>query len=462
MTSGARVLVVGGGISGLATAVELLDDGRFEVEVREATDRIGGKIKTSPFAGVEYVDEGGDAYLTRVPHAVRFADHLGLTSDDLTSPTGARALVWHDGMHDIPEGIVLGMPAAITPFVTTSLLSWRGKLRASLEPFLPRTDADDSLGRLVRARFGDEVHERLVDSLVGSIYATDTDQSSLESVPQLAVLAREHRSLLLGARAARKRATSPSPDSPIFAAPRRGMYDLVESAISHIAERGGRIVTGAPVASIEPDGDCWRIDDEVFDHVVLATPGKATAHLLGTAAPEAAALLDEYEHCDVIMVRLAVPGDDWPERLHGRSGYLVPKPVQGLVTAVSFASQKWAHWSPADSSQILRVSLGRDGLPVAHLDDDAAITTVVDEMSVHLGFDIQPSEVSVGRWIGAFPQYRPHHFDRVRAIEAALPPGIEVTGASYRGIGIPACIGDGRRAAERIKESISAADGFLS
>ena len=451
--TGRRVLVVGGGIAGLAAAVDLVDDPTFEVELWEAADRLGGKIATSPFAGLDHVDEAADAYLTRVPHAVAFARRVGLHDDDLTSPTGASAMVWHDRLHDIPGGILLGVPAAIRPFVTTSLLSWRGKLRAAAEPLLPRTDADDSIGRLVRARFGDEVHDRLVDALVGSIYATDTDRSSLAAVPQLADLAATHRSLLLGGMRVKRRAPAASPDSPIFGAPRHGMARLVDAAASYVTRGGGTIATGRAAARIEPDGAGWRVDDRPFDAVVLASPAQATAPLLADAFPDASARLGAFEYADVIMVRLTVPADAWPERLRGRSGYLVPKPDQRYVTAASFGSQKWSHWAPSDGSQVLRVSLGRDGLPVAHLDDNAAIAATVDETGLHLGFDVQPGETSITRWIGAFPQYRPHHHLLVADAEVSLPPSIALAGASYHGIGIPACIGGARRAADRIRQS---------
>jgi oxygen-dependent protoporphyrinogen oxidase len=456
-----RVLVVGGGIAGLAAAVELADDPAFEVELWEAAGRLGGKIATSRFAGLDHIDEAADAYLVRVPHAAAFAGRVGLTADDLTAPTDARAMVWHDRLHDIPAGILLGVPAAIRPFVTTSLLSWKGKLRAAAEPFLPRTDPDDSLGRLIRARFGDEVQERLVDSLVGSIYATDTDRSSLAAVPQLADLATKHRSLLLGGMAVRRRAPSATPGQAIFGSPRHGMAALIGAAATYVTERGGTISTGRAVTSIEAAGNEWCVDGELFDALVLASPAVPTAPLLRTVSAEAATALASFEHADVIMVRLSVEADAWPEHLSGRSGYLVPKPDQRYVTAASFASQKWAHWAPADGSQILRVSLGRDGLPVADLDDDAAITATVDETGRHLGFDIQPDEVSVTRWLGAFPQYRPHHHRLVTDIEAVLPPSIGLAGASYHGIGIPACIAGAQRAVARIKRTIPTADEFL-
>ena len=138
-----------------------------------------------------------------------------------------------------------------------------------------------------------------------------------------------------------------------------------------------------------------------------------------------------------------------PEIVEGHSGYLVPKSRQRFVTAVSFGSQKWSHWRLHDGSQLLRVSLGRDGLPVAHLDDEAVTDAVVGEVGGHLGVDLQPADVAITRWVGAFPQYRPHHAQRVDTIAQALPAGIHLAGASYRGIGIPACIADGERVADQ-------------
>jgi oxygen-dependent protoporphyrinogen oxidase len=452
-----RILIVGGGITGLAAAVTLVDSPGVSVELWEASNRLGGKLKSSPFAGVEAVDEGADAYLTRVPFAVDFARHVGLDDADLTAPTKASASVWYDRMHDIPGGVLLGMPASIRPFVTASLLSPMGKLRAALEPLRPRTDPDDSLGALIRARFGNQVHERLVDALVGSIYATDTDRWSLAAVPQLAELAGNHRSLLLGGRAARRNA--PASVGPIFAAPIAGMAGLIDAASKYIRLNDGVLVTSRAPKPIEPDGrgadGRWIVDGEHFDGVVLATPSNISAELLTSVAPTSAEELRRFEHADVILVRLAIAQGDWPQRLRGRSGYLVPKPKQRHVTAASFGSQKWAHWTPSSGSQILRVSLGRDGLGILHLSDDEAIAAALSEVSNHLGFDVNPTDVSLTRWPKAFPQYRPHHHERVMGIEANLPKSIALAGAAFRGIGIPACIADGQWAARRIKEATS-------
>ncbi len=452
-----RVLVVGGGITGLTVAHALARPGGtggidLDIEVREAAPRLGGKLHTTPFAGLPAVDEGGDAFLARVPHAAGLAAEVGL-GDQLASPTGATAAVWFNGLHPIPEGLLLGVPADMLRLARSRLLSVRGKLRAGLEPLLPRrADPGDSIGALVRSRFGDEVEERLVDALVGSIYAADTDRFSLEMVPQLSSLAARGRSLLLSARALRHAA--PATAGPVFLAPTAGMASLVGAVAAAAAAGGVRISTSCVVSSLAADGASWRADDERFDAVVLATPAAPTAPVLAAAAPEAARIMGTMEHAGVILVTLAVPG--WPERLRGRSGYLVPKPVQRTVTAASFGSQKWAHWRTA-AGEVLRISLGRDGLAVDDLDDDAVVERAVTEVGGHVGLDLQPSAVRISRWPAAFPQYRPHHRRWLAGVRAALPSGLHVAGASYDGIGVPACIAQGEAAAAAVIATLTAA-----
>ena len=441
MSASGRVAVVGAGISGLATAMALADAGNSDVTVFESADRVGGKIDASPFAGITGVDEGADAFLARVPEAVALARRVGL-GDELVSPEPVGAAVWHDGLHPIPDGLVLGLPGKVLPLATTRLLSWRGKARAVLEPFLPRTStASDSIGEFVRARFGDEVHERLVDSLVGSIYAADTDRFSLAEVPQLAALADGNRSVLLAARRQRRSqaGTATAASSPIFASPRGGIGSFVRAVADAVVASGGAVRTGCSIATVDaaPDGR-WTLspaadagsssapDDLTFDAVVFATPAEATAAALATAAPEATTLLGQAETVDVIMVTLHVRADQWPDRLRGLSGYLVPKPDQRWVTAASFASQKWGHWRPPAGGEILRVSIGRDGMGVMHLDDDEVLRVVLDDLDHHLGVRFEPEEVRITRWPSAFAQYRPHHRRWVDTVRSSLAPGIFV------------------------------------
>lgn len=442
----AHVVVIGGGITGLAAAHALLSttDGP-RVTVLEAAPRLGGKIATSPFAGLAAVDEGADAFLARVPWAGTLARDVGL-GPRLTSPDAASAAVWWDGLHRIPEGLLLGVPTDALKLSRTRLLSWRGKARAATEPFRPRTDLSaDSIGAYVRDRFGDEVHERLVDPLVGSIYAADTDRFSLAAVPQLAELAAGPRSVLVGARPGKRPA---APAGPVFHAPLGGIGELVASVAGAVTAHGGVIRTGVTCTALDRTADGWDVHSEgCTDHadaVILACPAADASELL--AGLPGGRLLAGIEYADVALLTVAIPASSWPERLHGMSGYLVPKPQQQLVTAVSFGSQKWAHWRP-EGTVILRISLGRDGLPVLHLDDGELLRAALDETSRHLGVTSVPTEVRTTRWSRAFPQYRPHHHRLVEDVERQLDPTLALAGASYHGIGIPACVRSAHRAA---------------
>ena len=451
------VVVVGAGITGLAAAHRILAESLtpIEVTVVEAAGRTGGLVRTSPFAGLDGVDEGADAFLARVPHAMDLARELGL-GPEIVAPTGAHASVWHRGLHPIPGDLMMGVPASVRAFATSGLFSPAGKARAAFEPFLPTTHDTDSIGAYVRARFGDEIHERLVDPLVGSIYAADTDNFSLAAVPQIAALTGE-RSMLSAARKARRRAAQGNAvPGQVFGTPRRGVGSMIDALEVTIAARGGTVRTGCAVQAVERAGGGYVVqtDDGPLhaDAVVLASPARVTAPLVRPLDDDTAAALARWTHAGVVLVTLAVPRTEWPAHLDG-SGYLVPKPDQRWVTAASFGSNKWAHWRPADGSMILRVSLGRDGLEVGDFDDEKLLNLCLADLKMHLGRDFTPSQVRISRWPASFPQYRPRHFVEVERIEHALAtraPGVVVAGASYRGIGIPACIQQANAAAARV------------
>lgn len=447
-----HVIVVGAGIAGLAAAHALATAGDgITVTVLEGESRVGGKILTSPFAGLAAVDEGADAFLARVPWATQLSRVVGLGSR-LTSPAEGGAAVWWDRLHPIPAGLLLGMPTDVLALARSRLLPWSAKLRAATEPLRRRTDlSPDSLGAYVRARFGDEVQRRLVDPLVGSIYAADTDHFSLAAVPQIAELAGRTRSVLL---AARHRPAPPA--GPVFYAPAGGMGELIDAVADAVRAAGARIRLATPATSLAADGAAggFRVDDLHADAVVLACPAAPAAQLLLQVAPDTADALKVIPTASVALVTLAVPADSWPQRLQGLSGYLVPKPRQRLVTAVSFGSQKWAHWA-MPGSVVLRVSLGRDGLPVLHLSDEQLVQATVDDLRRHLGLDLQPTAIRISRWPAAFPQYRPHHAQRLAAAESRLPAGIALAGASFHGIGVPACVRSGQQAAATLRTAIA-------
>jgi protoporphyrinogen/coproporphyrinogen III oxidase len=445
-----HIVVVGAGITGLTAAYTLTNDG-CDVTVLEASDRVGGKILTSPFAGAPAVEEGGDVFLARVPWATDLCAELGL-ADDLISPSAASASVyWNGRLHPIPDGLVLGVPAGLAGLARSGLLSPWGKVRAALEPLQPRRDHHDNLGRLVRQRFGAEVLERLVDPLVGGINAGDADHLSLRAaVPQLQAAADSHRSLLLGLRANR-----PTTSGPVFLAPRQGMSAVPRA----LAARLHDIRLSCPVRSVSRSGTRWTVDTDAevieADGVILAIPAFAAAALLAEISPMAARELGAIPYASVAMVTLAFAASSFPDPLAG-AGYLVPKPQQRCVTAVSYGTAKWPAWR-VDGQVLLRVSLGRFGHDAAAAGTDGElIARALAEIRPALRLTAQPSVARVSRWDRAFPQYLPGHLDRVAAMRSVLAAdgrGIVLAGAAYEGIGIPACIRQGIQAARTIRQS---------
>ena len=452
MSEPRQVVIIGGGVAGLTSALTVLTNSSdpVNVTVLEAESTVGGRIRTSQFAGLS-IDEGPDAFLARVPWATQLASELGLGAS-MTSPTDAHASIWHNGMHDIPGDLMLGVPAKVRAFATSGLISPLGKLRAAIEPLLPTTTDTDSIGQYVRSRFGNQIQDRLVDPLIGSIYATDSDNFSMAAVPQIAALTAS-RSMLLAAGRARA-AVSKAPASPIFATPIRGIGALIELLTQRVTALGGHILTSESVSAIEKIDSGYTVSASRGQHradaIVVASPAKPSSQFVRPLDARAADLLGEWSHASVVLITMAIPASQWPARLKG-SGYLVPKPDQRWVSAASFGSNKWAHWRPDDGSMILRVSLGRDGLEVMHFDNDKLINLALADMKLHLGVDMTPSEIRVSRWAESFPQYRPHHFARLAELEHSLgaaAPGIVFAGGSYRGIGIPACVQQARAAGD--------------
>lgn len=428
--------MVGGGITGLAAAHAFVRAG-VDVTLIEAASRLGGCIEGTTIAGTA-VEAGPDAFLARVPWAVELARDIGL-GDELVAPVADRASVWSRGrLRPLPEGLLLGVPTDIVGAARSGVLSIGGLARAALDLVLPRTRfvGDVSVAEVVGSRFGREVVERLVDPLIGGINAGDSASLSAEGVaPQVLTAARSHRSLVLGARSQRTGANAAS--GPVFLTVRAGLSALVERLALDVDVR-----LDEPIVSLaDLDGD-----------VVLAVPARIAAEVVASRSPEAARGLRTIRAASVAIVVLAYPATAFAAPLEG-SGFVVPRVEGRLLTACSFATNKWAQWR-ADGTVVLRASVGRaDDDSALALDDDTLVARVHDELATMVGVLEAPLEAQVRRWPEAFPQYEVGHLARVEAIERALAhdaPGVVVTGASYRGLGIPACIRQGQEAAIRL------------
>ncbi|MYI56991.1 MAG: protoporphyrinogen oxidase [Acidimicrobiia bacterium] len=474
-----RICVVGAGIAGLAAAWEIQSSAPdTELVVLEAASRPGGVIRTSQFAGLP-VDEGADAFLARVDDGTRLCAELGL-ADDLVTPATGRAFVHLDGrLVPLPRAHFLGVPLDPED-LDSGLLSPEGRAALAADPARPgaahggtrhpeaaTTGGDCTVGELIRSRLGDEVLERLVGPLVGSIHAGDCDRLSVQAaVPALAEAAQRDASLIraLRDRVAASRDGGPPPQ-PVFWGLRGGMETLIAALVERLARA---LALEEPALALETRPDdagrqavrAVRTPERAIacDAVVLAVGAKQAARLVAPWAADAAALLAATETASVAIVTLAYEPPAVPGVTEG-SGFLVPAGSGPAITACSWASVKWAHLGGPDAGRVvLRVSLGRhNDDAIVTESDETLVAAARADLAATMGISAAPTEVRVSRWLDAFPQYTVGHLQRTAAVEDALrPAGVLCAGSSYHGIGIPACIAGGRRAARR---ALSAARG---
>ncbi len=440
-----RVAVVGGGISGLAAALDLVE--RYDVVVFEASDRVGGPVRTVDFAGTR-IEAGPDSFLARRPEMIDLATRLGL-GDQLTPPTAGEAGIWSRGaVRAMPKGLVLGVPRELKGLAASGIVSRAGILRAQLDRVLPTTPVGDdvAMGDIVRKRFGREIQERLVDPLMGGVHAGRSDVlSTAVASPQLLAAARKGGSLM------KALPVAPPSSDPVFFTIRSGLGDLIDAAAARVP--GIRLHT--PVTSLAKTGDAWEVNGENFDGVVLATHAPVTAQLLEGIAPDAVSALSTMTYSSVVLTLLAYPSSARREP-YPLTGYLVPRPERKLTSAVSWWNTKWAQKSPADDTQVVRVSTGRiDDLRHRDLSDDELVRRLHAELRDATGLRADaPTEVRIHRYDNALPQFKADHLTKVaaraHAAAATLAAPLALAGSCYEGLGLPACVASGRAAAAAI------------
>ncbi|MEV5320245.1 protoporphyrinogen oxidase [Streptomyces sp. NPDC052687] len=453
---GGRVVVIGAGIAGLAAAHRLLERGA-RVTVLEASDRVGGKLLPGEIAGVR-VDLGAESLLARRPEAIGLAREVGLAGR-LQPPATSTAALWTRGaLRPMPKGHVMGVPG--TAEALSGVLSEEGVRRIERDAELPRTEVGDDIavGEYVAARLGREVVDRLVEPLLGGVYAGDAYRLSLRSaVPQLFEAARTHTSLTEAVREIQAKAAANPRTGPVFMGLEGGVGTLPLAVADSVRSRGGEILTRTPATELRRDtGTGWRITAGGrtlhADAVVVAVPAPAAAVLLRAEAPAAAAELAAVEYASMALITLAYRRAD--VRLPEGSGFLVP-PVDGrTVKAATFASHKWAWIAEEDpETVVLRTSVGRYGETEILGRDDAGLVAVSrHDLAAATGLDAAPVATRVTRWDDGLPQYPVGHHARVARVRGHLAglPGLAVCGAAYDGVGVPACVASAYAAVDQL------------
>jgi oxygen-dependent protoporphyrinogen oxidase len=493
----AHVVVVGGGISGLAAAHRLSTSG-VRVTVLEASDRLGGKLHAGEIAGVP-VDLGAEAMLARRPEAVELARAVGL-ADRLQPPATATASLWTRGrLRPMPRGHVMGVPGDLAPLAASGVISDEGLARIERDRELPRTEVGDdvAVGQYIAARLGREVVDRLVEPLLGGVYAGDAYRISMRAaVPQLFEAARTHRSLTDAVRAVQRQpAADPDPADPVFMGIDGGVGRLPLAVADACRAGGAEIATGVSVQRLmlrregdsrepreggerEERSESWQPGQpwqpwqpwEVVakersgavrslraDGIVLAVPAPVAARLLAAESPAAAAELGAVEYASMALVTMAFRQAD-ASTLPGGSGFLVP-PVDGrTIKASTFSGRKWGWLAEADPDLfVLRTSIGRFGDEADLKREDAELVQVsLDDLRDATGLTARPVATRVTRWDGGLPQYPVGHLGRVARIreQVAELPALRVCGALYDGVGIPACVASAHTAADELRTAL--------
>jgi protoporphyrinogen/coproporphyrinogen III oxidase len=491
-TARPHVVIVGGGIAGLAAAFFLRDE-PVRVTVLEGSARLGGKLSVSEVGGV-LVDEGAEALLVTRPEGTGLIAEAGLAGDRVAPGTTSSAIWTLGALRPLPRRQFMGVPSDLSELARSGVVSGEGAARASQDLELPATtrDGDVPVADFVGARFGAEVVERLVDPLLGGVYAgRSADLSFDATMPALAAASRRYRSL---AEAAGSLLPSPPPvatadqgRAPAGTRSGGSVFTTLAGGLGQLPAflakaSGAEIRTSAMTRALSPApgargassaGGGWRVTigsaaaEELIDAdaVILALPARPAARLFAEVpgASAAATALGEISYASMAIVTLAYPRSAFPGAglaALGWSGYLVPAVDGRAIKAVTFSSVKWPQLAQAaapgaEPLEIVRCSVGRIGEEaLLQRADEELATLAAAELAAATGVRGAPAAHRITRWGGALPQYTVGHLDRVARIRAAVAaqPGLAVCGAAYEGVGVPACVATARTAADRVTE----------
>jgi oxygen-dependent protoporphyrinogen oxidase len=472
-----KVLIIGGGIAGLAAAVHLKAGAKahgktVEVQLLEKNGRIGGKILTEKYDN--FLIEGGpDSFLPEKIWTVNLAKHLGLEPDLLPSNDQFKGTFIYSGgqLHSLPEGVMLMVPTSFWPMAKSNLISWPGKLRMGMEVFVPKRKIkeDESLASFVTRRLGRECLEKIAEPLVAGIHTSNPDNMSvLATFPRFVQMEQKSGSLILGMIAAMKHRThamhnAPSPQAgqtkmTFSMSFKNGMQTLSQACSEYIGRDSIRL--GAAVKAVEPKNKGYSVildNGETLetDHVIIASAAYDAAEMVKGFDQTLAAQLNKIEWSSSATVSIAFQKGDVKVPLDG-FGFIVPRTEGRRINASTYSSIKWIYRAPDDKILIrIFVGGGHHEELVGDLDDRGMVNMVLEELDGILGLKADVQFSKVYRWFKGMPKYTVGHLDRISLLDRMLSvhPGLHLIGCSYKGIGIGDCVHEAQIAAEKILKS---------
>ncbi|GGJ92101.1 protoporphyrinogen oxidase [Lentibacillus kapialis] len=453
-----KILIAGGGITGLSAAYYLQKeinekDLPYEVKLVEAGNRLGGKIKTTRRNGF-VIEQGPDSFLSRKQPGIKLVRELGLSDQLVRNGTGQSYVLVHNKLHKIPKGSYMGVPVNVRPFLSSGIFSATGKLRAGMDLVLSKgKTGDQSLGGFFRRRFGNELVENLIEPLLSGIYAGDLDDMSIMATfPNFYQLEQKHRSLLKGLQKTmpdkKSQGKSTGKKQGMFYSFENGMETLVES----LEETLGDIVSlGAGIDHVEKKEHGYHVllsNGEVYkaDAVVMATPHDTLPKLFSQYD-----IFDELRDIpatSVANVTMAFDASAIKQDIDG-TGFVVSRNSDFRITACTWTHKKWPNAAPEGKALVRCYVGGRSDQSVVDLSDDEITDIVQNDLSKTMSITAEPEFSVISRWKNAMPQYAVGHTERIANVRQNMQqklPGIFLAGSSYEGVGIPDCISQGEKA----------------
>lgn len=451
---GRRIIIIGGGITGLSACwyLESLAESKVDITLIEASDTLGGKMQTSQVkmdSGKIIIDAGPELFVTRKPEAWNLSIELGL-EDQIIDPGSETR-----NMYVLYGGKPKKIPLSPTAFVSSDLLSIKGKLRMVFEPFVPAKsdDEDESLASFVTRRLGKEALDKMIGPVLAGIYNTDPEtQSIMTTSPVMREMERAHGGLFRGALARmrmRKKDSLLSPGRPQFITYEDGAQALIDELEKKLSAVILKETCALNVAK-KSDGFVVELNNGnslEADGVILAVPANQSSRILQDAWPETSYLLSEIDHENIgtaaviyRMGQMALP--------YQINGLMIPRSENRRIDAVTWTSNKPINRVPP-GFEMIRVFFGGSDPSVVSLPENEIIRIILDELKDIFGVAPDPILTRVFCWEDSFPQAYVGHLQKVDEIETSLPDGLWVTGSSYRGIGVPDCIRQARETSLR-------------
>ncbi|MEI5906466.1 protoporphyrinogen oxidase [Bacillus spongiae] len=458
-----KVVIIGGGITGLTAAYYLQKEARekqiaIEVVLVEASHRLGGKIQTVTQDGF-VIERGPDSFLERKSSAAKLATEVGMEKELVNNSTGQSYVLVNNKLHPMPSGSVMGIPTEIGPFVTTGLFSLMGKARAAGDFVLPRSkvEGDQSVGEFFRRRLGNEVVENLIEPLLSGIYAGDIDQLSLMSTfPQFIQMEQKYRSLVLGM----KKGMPKKPKTPkkgMFLTLKTGLQSFVDAIEGHLENE--TVLKGVRVENIQYHHKKYELylnngNKLEANNIIVATPHHVLPSMF--ASYRMFEPLKDMPSTSVATVAMAFPKAALEKNIDG-TGFVVSRNSDYSITACTWTHKKWPHSTP-EGQVLLRCYVGRAGdEAVVDLSDAEIEQIVLDDLQKTMNISMKPDFTIVSRWKDSMPQYTVGHKERMDKLKAEVSeklPGVFLAGSSFNGLGIPDCIDQGIDVVEQVLQRI--------